>query len=89
MKTGATTPIMERRCPRILSSVRTPRLASRWAARTDSAIHHAELVAAALATKEAVFCSNMMKELGFGARFDSVPLYIDNTSAPHVAENQS
>ena len=38
--------------------------------------------------KEAVFCSNMMKELGFGTRFDSVPLYIDNTSALHVAGNR-
>ena len=39
-----------------------------------------ELVAAALAMKEAVFCSNMMKELGFGTRFDSVPLdYISTT----------
>ena len=49
----------------------------------------AELVAAALAMKEAVFCSNMMKELGFGTRFDSVPLYIDNTSALHVAGNRT
>ena len=56
---------------------------------TAQSTMEAELVAAALAMKEAVFCSNMMKELGFGARFDSVPLYIDNTSAPHVAENQS
>ena len=31
----------------------------------------AELVAAALAMTEAVFCSNMMKELGLGTRFDS------------------
>ena len=34
----------------------------------------AELVATALAMKAAVFCSNMMKELGFGTRFDTVPL---------------
>ena len=46
-------------------------------------------MAAALAMKEAVFCSNMMKELGFGTRFDSVPLYIDNTSALHVAGNRT
>ena len=45
-------------------------------------------MAAALAMKEAVFCSNMMKELGFVTRFDSVPLYIDNTSALHVAGNR-
>ena len=45
----------------------------------------AELVAAALAMKEAVFCSNVMKELGFGTRFDSVPLYINSTSALRVS----
>ena len=49
----------------------------------------AELVAAALAMKEAVFCSNMMKELGLGAHFDSVPLYIGNISALHVAGNRT
>ena len=49
----------------------------------------AELAAAALAMKEAVFCSNIMMELGFGTRFDSVPLYIDNTSALHVAGNRT
>ena len=31
--------------------------------------------------EEAVFCSNMMLELGFDKRFGSVPLYVDNTSA--------
>ena len=36
----------------------------------------------ALAMKEeAVFCSNMMLELGFDKSFGSVPLYIDNTTA--------
>ena len=45
----------------------------------------AELVAAALAMKEAVFCPNVMKELGFGTRFDSVPLYINSTSALRVS----
>ena len=44
---------------------------------------------AALTMKEAVFCSNMMKELGFGTRFDNVPVYIDNTSTLHVAGNQN
>ena len=48
----------------------------------------AELVATALAMKEAVLCSNT-KELGFGTRFHSVPLYIDNTSALHVAGNRT
>ena len=46
-------------------------------------------MAAALAMKAAVFHSNMMKELGFGTRFDSLPLYIGNTSALHVAGNQT
>ena len=48
-----------------------------------------ELLAAALAMKEAVFCSNTMKELGFGTRFDNVPPYIDNTSALNVAGNRT
>ena len=47
-----------------------------------------ELVAAAQAMKEAAFCSNVMKGLGFGKRFDSVPLYVDNASALHVAGNR-
>ena len=50
----------------------------------------AELVVAALTMKdEAVFCSNMMSELGFGESFDSVPLFIDNTSALHIAGNRT
>ena len=55
---------------------------------TAQSTMEAELVAAALAMKEAVFCSNMMKELGFDTCFDSVPLHIDNTSALHVAGNR-
>ena len=50
----------------------------------------AELVAAVLTIKEeAVFCSNMMSELGFGESFGSVPLHIDNTSALHIAGNRT
>ena len=49
----------------------------------------AELVAAALAKKEAVYCANMMPELGFGEKFKCVPLHIDNTSALHVAGNHT
>ena len=49
-----------------------------------------ELVGAALAMKEeAVFCPNMMLELGFDNSFGSVPLYIDNTSALHIAGNRT
>ena len=39
--------------------------------------------------KEAVFCKDVMQELGFKDGFDSVPLFIDNTSALHVAENRT
>ena len=49
----------------------------------------AELVAAAVAMKEAVFCANMMNQLGFGARFDSLSLYTGNASALHVADIRS
>ena len=35
------------------------------------------------------FCSNMIKKLGFGTCFDSVPPYIDNTSALHVTGNRT
>ena len=47
------------------------------------------MMAAALAMKEAVFCSNMMLELGFKEGFSSVSLYIDNTSTLHVAGNRT
>ena len=50
----------------------------------------AELLAAALTMKEeAVFCSNMMLELGFDESSGSVPLYIDNTSALHIAGSRT
>ena len=39
--------------------------------------------------EEAIFCSNMMSELGFGESFGSVPLHIDNTSALHIAGNRT
>ena len=44
---------------------------------------------AALIMKEAAFCSNMMRELGFDESFGSAPLHIDNTSALHVAGNRT
>ena len=56
---------------------------------TAQSTMEAELVAAALAMKEAVFCFNMIKELGFSTRFHSVPLYTDNTSALHVVGNRT
>ena len=48
-----------------------------------------ELVAAALAIKEAVFSSNMLIELGFGKEVEKVPLYIDNTATLHVIGNRT
>ena len=48
-----------------------------------------ELVAAALTMEEIVFCSNMMRELGFMEGFGGMPLYIDNTSALHVAGHRT
>ena len=41
-------------------------------------------MAAALAIKVAVFCSNMLIELGFGKEVEKVPLHIDNTATLHV-----
>ena len=52
---------------------------------TAQSTMEAELVAAALVMKAAVYCANMMQELGFGETFKCVPLHIDNTSALHVA----
>ena len=49
----------------------------------------AELVASALAMKEAVFCSNMLTELGFGKEFAQVPLYCDNAATLHALGNRS
>ena len=49
----------------------------------------AELVAGALAMKEAVFCSNMLIELGFGKEFEKWPLHIDNTATLHVIGNRA
>lgn len=46
-------------------------------------------VAAALTMKEAVLCFDPMMELGFGDPFLSVPVHIDNTSTPHVADNSA
>ena len=42
-------------------------------------------MAAALTMDGAAFCSIIMMELGFDESFGSVPLFIDNTSALHVA----
>ena len=46
-------------------------------------------MAAALTIKEAVFCSNMMMELGFEKGFSGVPLYLDSTSTLHEARNRT
>ena len=49
----------------------------------------AELVAAATAMKESLFCRNMRMELGFTEGFRNVPVYINNISALHVAGNRT
>ena len=49
----------------------------------------AELVAGALAMKEAVFRSNMLILLGFGKKFEEVPLNINNTVTLHVIRNRA
>ena len=49
----------------------------------------AELVASALAMKVAVFCSNMLTELGFGKEFAQMPVYCDNTATLHALGNRS
>ena len=46
-------------------------------------------MAAATVIKESLFCRNMMMELGFTEGFLSVLVYIDNTSALHVAGNRT
>ena len=46
-------------------------------------------MAPAIAMKESLFCRNMTMEIGFPEGFQSVPVYIDNTSALHVAGNRA
>lgn len=46
------------------------------------------MVAAALAMKGALFLSNMMAEIGFGANFSSVPLCIGNAATLHGIWNR-
>ena len=49
----------------------------------------AELIASAVAMKEAVFCSNMLTELGIGKEFEQVPLHIENTVTLQVIGNRA
>ena len=49
----------------------------------------AELVAAVMTMKEAVFCSSMMLELDFDESFGSMSLYIGNMSALHVTSKHT
>ena len=39
--------------------------------------------------EEAIFCSNLMLELGFDKSFGSVPLFIGNTSGLHIAGSRT
>ena len=56
---------------------------------TTQSTMEVKLVAAATAMKESLFCRNLMMELRFTEGFRSVPVYIDNTSALHVAGNRT
>ena len=56
---------------------------------TAQSTTQAELVAAALTMREAVYCANTMEELEFGKAFKCVPFYIGNASALHVAGNST
>ena len=56
---------------------------------TAQSTMEAELVVAALTMKGVVFCSNIILEVGVDESFGSVPLYVDNTSALHVAGNRT
>lgn len=47
------------------------------------------MVNAALATRESMFCSDVMTEIGFRVNFSSVPLYIDNTVTLHVIDKRT
>ncbi|CAM9240520.1 unnamed protein product [Laminaria digitata] len=49
----------------------------------------AERISIALGSKDAVYLSNMMTELGFGKLFDSVQCFVDNTDALHIAGNST
>ena len=56
---------------------------------TTQSTMEAELISMALASKEAIYLSNMMAELGFGKLFNSVPLFVKNTGALHIAGNST
>ena len=49
----------------------------------------AELLVTALTMKRAVFCSNIMVELGFEKGFSSVPLYLDKIPTLHITCNRT
>ena len=55
---------------------------------TAQSTMEAELVAGALAIKEAVYCSNMIIEMGCGSSFNTVPVYLDNTATLQVIANR-
>lgn len=54
---------------------------------TAKSTMEAELISMALASKQAIYVSNMMTELGLGQLFDSALLLVDKTGALHVAGN--
>ncbi|CAM9671511.1 unnamed protein product, partial [Sphacelaria rigidula] len=52
--------------------------------RTAQSTMEADLVAGALAIKEAVYCSNMIIEMECGSSVNTVPIYLDNTATLRV-----
>ena len=49
----------------------------------------AELISIVLASKEAVYLSNMVTELRFGKLLNSVALFVENAGALHIAGNST
>ena len=48
-----------------------------------------QLISMAQASKEAVYLSNLMAELGLKKMFESVPFFGDNTGALRIAGNST
>ncbi|CAM9689311.1 unnamed protein product, partial [Sphacelaria rigidula] len=55
---------------------------------TAQSTMEAELVAGAIAIKEAVYCSNMIIEMGCGSSLNTVPIYLDNIATLQVIANR-
>ncbi|CAN0521246.1 unnamed protein product, partial [Laminaria digitata] len=89
MRIGATIRITASPCLRILSSRSNAPVCYKvgWQGLTAQSTVEAELVAAPLAMKESVFCSNTDEESGI--RHVVRPLYNDSTLTLHVAGSRT